>query len=395
MKTRKSPVFGLLSYFQNLKRSTVWAMLCLALCLLGLSLSATAQEFFIVTPFDAPGAGRGEDQGTIPYGIVAGGAIVGYYITANNVSHGFLRSPHGRITDIDEPNAGTSSNQGTRAYAMNPQGEITGTYWDSSGDDHGFVRDALGNFTSFDGPSLTISPCGSSAAEYTEGQAINPEGWIVGDYVDSCHGAYHGLLRDPSGNLYEFDALGACEASFKGTWGLDINPTGVLTGWYRDCSDLYHGYVRTAGPTGTITAINVPTSPPWYGTYTIGIDPAGAITGGYRDSNGALHGFLRAPGGGITPFNAPGAGTSDEQGTEPECINPSGAIVGFYYDRRDVGHGFLRSPRGGFSTFEAPGAGHGTGQGTFPYFNNPEGSITGPYIDEHNVWHGFVAVPFP
>lgn len=43
-----------------------------------------------VTTFDAPGAGTGALQGTIPLTDNQSGAIVGYYIDASNVDHGFL-----------------------------------------------------------------------------------------------------------------------------------------------------------------------------------------------------------------------------------------------------------------------------------------------------------------
>ena len=41
--------------------------------------------------FDAPGAGTGAGQGTFPITINTAGAITGFYIDANNVSHGFVR----------------------------------------------------------------------------------------------------------------------------------------------------------------------------------------------------------------------------------------------------------------------------------------------------------------
>jgi hypothetical protein len=43
-----------------------------------------------ITTFDAPGAGTGLFQGTIPSGINPAGAIVGYYLDASYVFHGFL-----------------------------------------------------------------------------------------------------------------------------------------------------------------------------------------------------------------------------------------------------------------------------------------------------------------
>ena len=42
--------------YQVVRRSMAWAMLCLAVCMLGVGVSAGAQKATIVT-FDAPGAG--------------------------------------------------------------------------------------------------------------------------------------------------------------------------------------------------------------------------------------------------------------------------------------------------------------------------------------------------
>jgi hypothetical protein len=46
-----------------------------------------------VTTFDAPGAGTGFNQGTIPLGINPTGVITGFYIDKHSVNHGFLRTP--------------------------------------------------------------------------------------------------------------------------------------------------------------------------------------------------------------------------------------------------------------------------------------------------------------
>jgi hypothetical protein len=66
--------------------------LCLAVCTLGLGLSATAQT---ITTFDAPGAGTAAGQGTFGLGMTPSQAIEGFYIDGNGAFHGFLRASHG------------------------------------------------------------------------------------------------------------------------------------------------------------------------------------------------------------------------------------------------------------------------------------------------------------
>ncbi len=74
---------------------------------------AQAGQKHEITTFDITGAGTGSGQGTFPIGIVENGWIMGSYIDANNVSHGFLRAPDGAISKFDVPGAGTSPFQGT------------------------------------------------------------------------------------------------------------------------------------------------------------------------------------------------------------------------------------------------------------------------------------------
>lgn len=127
------------------------------------------------------------------------------------------------------------------------------------------------------------------------------------------------------------------------------------------------------------------------------INNFGVITGYYLDANNVFHGFVRSPEGKFTTLDAPGADltANDFNGTVPNAINDAGAITGAYYDVNNVGHGFLRSPEGGFTSFDAPGADLTPNDfnGTFPYSINDWGVITGYYIDKNNVSHGFLLLP--
>jgi len=73
-------------------------------------------------------------------GINSEGAMAGYYVNANNVSHGFVRVRDGAITEFDVPGAGTGQYEGTQAYDINRAGEVTGYYIDANGVYHGFLR---------------------------------------------------------------------------------------------------------------------------------------------------------------------------------------------------------------------------------------------------------------
>ena len=75
--------------------------------------------------------------------INAPGDIVGFYMDANDVAHGFLLSG-GRLTTVDLPGSYTS-----RAFGINAKSEIVGVYTEREGSAlHGFLRSG-GRFTSF------------------------------------------------------------------------------------------------------------------------------------------------------------------------------------------------------------------------------------------------------
>jgi hypothetical protein len=143
--------------------------------------------------FDVPGAGTGSYQGTGCPGCNLGlnqlGAIAGIYSDANSVNHGFLRSTDGNLTKFDAPGAGTSSGQGTGCpsdcpVSINDLGAITGSYWDANFVSHGYLR-------SPEGKIVTVDPVGSI---YTFPDGLNDLGSITGYYIDAS-GVYHGFLR--------------------------------------------------------------------------------------------------------------------------------------------------------------------------------------------------------
>jgi hypothetical protein len=137
-----------------------------------------------ITEFDAPDAGKIPDcqcQGTIPLTINDWGAITGFYLDPNNVYHGFVRDPRGKITEFDAPDAGTGTWQGTFmdgayyccGHHINSEGAITGGYIDSGNVYHGFLRHPDGTFSEFEPPGAGTSP-----GPATYAHTILSDGWI-------------------------------------------------------------------------------------------------------------------------------------------------------------------------------------------------------------------------
>lgn len=145
--------------------------------------------------FDVPAAGTGSYQGTGCPGCSLGfnqlGAVAGIYSDANNVNHGFVRSFDGKITTFNAPGAGTDAFEGTGCpsdcpVSLNDFGAITGIYIDSNDVFHGYLRSPAGKI-------VTVDPKGSV---FTFPDGINDLGLIIGYYIDA-NDVYHGFLTIP------------------------------------------------------------------------------------------------------------------------------------------------------------------------------------------------------
>ena len=380
--------------------TSITAMTVFAALAISIRLSAQEQQDHpirthqpTIITFDAPGAGTGPGQGTEGIAINPAGVIAGAYTDASGLNHGFLRATDGTFVTFDAPGAGTGPGQGTfvgGVGAITPAGAIVGAYIDASGVNHGFLRSPHGAFTSFDVPGA-----GTGSGQGTLAEDINPEGVIAGEYSDASN-VFHGFVRTEDGTITTFDVLGAGTGPTQGTFVASVEgltPAGALAGYYTDQNGVNHGYVRA--PHGAITTFDVPGAGtgPGQGTFVGGINPEGTVMSIYVDPSNTLHGYVRAPHGTITKFDIPGAGTGPGQGTFPEAINAPGTIIGNYFDANGASHGFIRVNHGAITLFDVPGAGTGSGQGTVPFCNNPVDAITGWEIDANGVFHGFLRIP--
>ncbi len=190
-----------------------------------------ARDGFI-TKFDDPNAGTGAGQGTkVPSetGINPKGAIAGWYIDSNNVTHGYLRHPDGSFKTIDYPGAVY-----TNLAAIAPNGTIVGFFQDTSNVYYGFLRSANGKqLTQFDD-----SNAGTGANQGTLGYGINPAGTTMGIYIDASNVTHGFWLRGK-----KFHTLHVPEAS--GTFASTINNKRAITGNYLDKNNVSHGVLLT------------------------------------------------------------------------------------------------------------------------------------------------------
>jgi hypothetical protein len=298
------------------------------------------------TIFDDPAAGTcsascgniGNGQGTRAYAINPSGQIVGFYTDNSARCHGYVRAASGTFTQIDAPDAGTGPfPQGTfpsniTPMGINPAGAIIGFYVDASSVQHGFVRAPNGIITEFD-------PTGSI---FTDPNAINVVGAITGFYFDANF-VGHGFLRTSDGTITSFDAPGAdhTPGSGNGTFGVGLTPNGEIEGVYVDVNGVLHGFVRSTD--GTFTTYDSPGAGTGAGQGTLpeSNNTPGAITGQYIDGNFVNHAFVRSNQGSFSTFDVPGTGTGAGQGTIPVDNNDPGVITGEAIDGGNVIHGFL------------------------------------------------------
>jgi WD40 repeat protein len=205
-------------------------------------------------------------------------------------------------------------------------------------------------------------------------QSINPSGVVTGYYIEASN-IIHGFVRAADGTITTFDV------GPRVTFPASINPSGEITGWYFDANGAAHAFVRDRD--GTITTFDDRDAPCGSvvrsnGTFPASINPRGEITGYCNNSSPAiLFGFVRAADGTITTFDA------GQRKTVPQSINPSGVVTGYYSSL--VGHGFVRAADGTITTFDAGP------YGTIPRSINPRGEIAGyTYASNSSLTHGFV-----
>lgn len=111
------------------------------------------------------------------------------------------------------------------------------------------------HITTFSAPGA-----GTGAGQGTGGFGINPQGTVVGSFLDSDN-VFHGFqcvsgCASPR-TFTTFNAPGAGAGAFQGTITFSINACGVMAGYYVDASNVAHGFV-TAAPFKTFAILTDP-----------------------------------------------------------------------------------------------------------------------------------------
>jgi hypothetical protein len=332
------------------------------------------------TTIDAPGAGSASGYGTFGVSINSAGDIAGYFIDANGVVHGFIRTSGGSIATVDAPGAGTALNLGTNVFAINASGNASGYYADSNSILHSYIRTSNGTLTEFDPPNSI----GSDAF------CIDDSGAVAGGLLDA--NGDHGFVRGADGTFSVIDPTGTA-SEVKVVIPSQINSGGAVAGYYTDTNSVYHGFLRDSS--GAITILDAPGAGTVAdtGTEIADLNTDGVMVGGIAVGvvNGVntTHSFMRAADGTYTFFDPPQAVSSFAEG-----INDNGVIVGEYRDVNLVRHGYIRQEDGSFISFDEPNAAQvattSVNLGTEPRRINLSDEIVGLYSDSAGVRHAFI-----
>ncbi len=244
------------------------------------------------------------------------------------------------ITTFSAPGAGTGAGQGTGGFGINPQGTVVGSFLDDGNVFHGYQCvsgcGSPSTFSEFNAPGA-----GTAANQGTITFSINLFGVIAGYYIDANNVAHGFVTAAPFKSFITLTDPDAGQGAGQGTFAGNINLGGEIAGNYVDASGVSHGFV-TSPPYRTFTSFDPEGSVNTLAPVASALNLEGTFTGVYLDANGALHGYVRAANGTITEYNVTGAGTGSGQGTEGSSISDLGATTGNYIDSSGVNHGFVR-----------------------------------------------------
>ena len=167
---------------------------------------------------------------TIPLGINNLGDLVGTANFSDGTQPAFLNVDE-LATTFAVPGA-----TATFAYQVNDSNQIIGYYIDATGLKHGYTRDSAGVLT------YPIDVLGATETLLLGNNDVN---WGVGRYTDTL-GVTHGLFYVTPDNILTYDYPGATYTSLNG-----INKNGLICGYYDDAAGVSHGFVAKVNLTGS------------------------------------------------------------------------------------------------------------------------------------------------
>lgn len=251
----------------------------------------------------------------------------------------------------------------TDSYAINDNGVITGDYIDSSGVQHGMILKGK-KVTTIDNPN-----CTSLLSFYGINSARALAGWCNSVPIAFTYA---------NGKFTTISPPGATSTEANG-----INDKGKVVGSYVDSANVTHGFLLIGKK---YTTLDVPGAANFSVAWSInnsgvisvyGLDSAGSYISFTTKNNGKTY----------KKFSYSGAGTI---GTAIHAVNNKGDIDGTYFDSNGLGKGVLLH-KGKYYPFQEP-----NDCGVSPCSTRADGlngslQIVGRYSPSDGTSHGFFA----
>lgn len=281
------------------------------------------------TTIVAPDAGTGAGQGTFPQAINMHGEIGGFYVDANNVTHGFLRSSATNFLEWDAP-----SSSSTMVSDMNWHGFETGWYVPSPASNQGAVIGFMGG----PGGIKEFILASRKKTVETHPLAINLLNGVAGYWLDPASKTNPNpqCFTSSGGVTFALPNQGA------GCWARGLNDNREVTGTYLDHQGVTHGFYRDA-------SANLTSFDPDGSTFTFAnaINNSSQIAGYYLDAQSATHAFIRNSDGTFTTFDIAGATSlAAPFGFKSVSINDHGQTAGVATLANGATEGWSRSAAG-------------------------------------------------
>ncbi len=302
-----------------------------------------------------------------------------------------------QFTSIDVPCPACPGGiaRSTSAQGINPDGDIVGTFVDADGKSRGFLLSDDGQFATIDVPGSLAGVAGTLP---TIARGISPSGDIVGNYTAPVSSApedspaYCPAAGSPAcikGFLYRHGRFST--VLFPGHPGAipqRITPDGDIYGCLHDFDLMasMFGFARTRFGFISLRADGGELADPSQSV------PDSMNNGATPDGRTIVGGWTDMATGHTHGYvvqdgHFQSYDVPGSTATFTWDINPAGVFVGVYHAGRN--YGFLQLPDGSAPiTIEVPGSVNNSVIGI-----NPGGSIVGQYVDTSGHIHGYVGVP--
>jgi hypothetical protein len=234
--------------------------------------------------------------------------------------------------------------------------------------------------------TIDAAGAGTQGFQGTYPVQVNESGEITGTVIDA-QTSEHGFIRDTAGVVTVFDEPNAIPAPNFGTIVSGLNNSGEVVGGFQYLDPNTHleissGYVRTSD--GTFTEV-----PGTLNTLTTVscLNDAGQF-GGFEISPTSVAAFIGELGQQLVMFSPPNVGAGAQTFTQGCKLNASGVMAGDATDSNSVVHAFLRTTDGTLTAIDVNGAGTTPLAGTYAYGINASGEVVGT-VAAAGVSHAF------